>query len=272
MIEVIIQKLEEYSLAILQYSPKLLLALIVFFVGLFIIKIISRIFKKTLSIKKIDPSLSHFFDSLLKISLKIILLLIVISILGIQTTSFVAILAAAGFAIGLALQGSLSNFAGGVLILLFKPFKVGDFIEVLGHAGKVSKIDILNTILKTGDNKTIILPNGSVSNSDIINYSIEKTRRVDLIVSIGYDDDIKKAKKILEKLVLEDNRILKDPNFLISINSLGASSIDINLRVWVEAANYWAVHSSLQEQIKATFDKKGISIPYPQRDIHIYKH
>jgi len=191
--------------------------------------------------------------------------------LGIETTSFIAVLGAACLAIGLALQGSLANFAGGVLILIFRPYKVGDFVEAAGQSGIVKSIEIFSTVLTTGDNKTIILPNGSISNSAVINYSTQETRRVDLVFGIGYDDDIRKAKDLLGALINADKRILKDPEPMVVVSNLGDSSVDITTRSWVNAADYWGVYFDLVENVKLAFDEEGISIPYPQTDVHLYQ-
>jgi len=257
---------------ILAYAPKVLLAIITLIIGLWIIKRIAKLIELAMEKQDVDPSLRHFLASLIGMGLKVLLIIAVISMLGVETTSFVAVLAAAGFAVGLALQGSLSNFAGGVLILLFKPFKVGDFIETVGYMGNVNKIDILNTVLKTPDNKTIIIPNGQVSNAAITNFSTEKERRMDLVFGIGYNDNIDSAKKIILDYIKKDNRILKDPEPFVRTSSLSASSVDITVRAWVKSADYWNVHFDMLEKIKVEFDKKGISIPFPQTDVHLYKH
>jgi small conductance mechanosensitive channel len=190
---------------------------------------------------------------------------------GIATTSFVAILGAAGLAIGLALQGSLANFAGGVLILLFKPFKVGDYIEAQGYSGTVNEIQIFNTILKSLDNKTIIIPNGNLSNDCITNYSTEPLRRVDFVFGIGYEDDIKKAKEVLLTIIKSDSRVLKEPEPFVSIGELGDSSVNFTVRVWCNKEAYWDVYFDMFEKVKLEFDKQGISIPFPQRDVHLYQ-
>lgn len=262
------QILEKINEGLIAFAPKILLAVVILVIGLWIIKFIVKGANVVLKKKHVAVELKHFLDSLISISLKIVLFIIVIGVLGVQTTSFVAILAAAGFAVGLALQGSLGNFAGGVLILFFKPFKIGDFIEAQGESGIVKKIEIFTTTLNTGDNKTIILPNGPLSNGNITNYSTEPTRRVDLEFGISYDDDIKKAKQILEKLVVEDKRVLKDPDYQIVVGNLGASSVDIKVRAWVNSGDYWGFFFDMQEKVKLTFDKEKISIPYPQMDIH----
>jgi len=223
----ITQKVIDFSIA---YGPKVLIAILTLVIGLWIINMITKGVGKALSHKHMDTSLRHFLESLVSISLKVLLFISVISTLGVQTTSFVAILAAMGFAVGMALQGSLSNFAGGVLIIIFKPFKVGDFIETQGHSGVVNKIAIFNTILKTGDNKTIIIPNGPISNGDITNYSTEKTRRVDMVFGIGYDDDLKKAKELLMKIISKDKRVFNDPAPFVAVGELADSSVNFKVR------------------------------------------
>ena len=250
----------------------ILSAIATLIIGLFIIGRIERVFHKIFAQRKIDSTLSSFFLSLINVSLKILLLIIVITMLGIETTSIVAVIAAAGFAVGLALQGSLSNFSGGVLIVFFKPYKVGDYIEAQGHAGTVKSIQIFNTVMITPDNKTIIIPNGAISNSSIINYSTEKNRRVELIVGIGYEDDFDKAKSLIKNLIVNDSRILKEPIPFVRVSNLGSSSVDITTRVWVDKNDYWNVYYDLVENVKKEFDKNKISIPFPQTDVHLYKH
>lgn len=252
-------------------GPSLLLALVVLLVGLWIIRLLSRGTQKALDKADIDPSLSRFILSLVNLGLKLLLLISVAGMVGIATTSFVAVLGAVGLAIGFALQGSLANFAGGVLILLFKPFKVDDVIEAQGFLGKVYAIQIFNTVLKTFDNKTIIIPNGALSNGSIMNFSTEKQRRVDMSFGIGYGDDIKKAKEILTDLISNDPRVLKEPAPMIVVSELGESSVNFAVRAWVEAADYWPLYFDMQEKVKMTFDEKGISIPFPQRDVHVYQ-
>lgn len=259
-------------LAIINYAPKVLLVIFVLIFGLWAIAIIERIFAHTLTKKKVEDTLKHFLISFASMSLKIILVITAIGMLGIATTSLVAVLAAASFAVGLALQGSLSNFAGGVLILIFKPFKIGDFIDAQGHMGTVNKIEILTTTLKTPDNKTVIIPNGPLSNSSLVNFSTEENRRVDMVFSISYDDDIEKTHKVLEKLVKEDERILKEPNYAIVLSKLNDSSIDFTVRAWAKTSDFWGVYFDMQKKVKLEFDKNKISIPYPQRDVHLYKH
>jgi len=268
--------IEQYSATLwemaLTYLPKLALAIITLIVGLVLIKLVMRALKKQLSKNEENASLSTFLSSLLSMLLKVILLISVASMIGIETTSFIAILGAAGLAVGLALQGSLANFAGGVLILLFKPFKIGDFIDGQGHAGTVKEIQIFNTVLKTPDNKTIIIPNGSLSNGSLTNYSTEPTRRVDWKFGIGYGDDIDKAKGIILDIIKADERIFTDPEPFIAVSELGDSSVNFAVRVWAEATNYWPIFFDIQEKVKKQFDDKGVSIPFPQRDIHLYNH
>ncbi|TRX61768.1 mechanosensitive ion channel [Fulvivirga sp. M361] len=253
----------DYGLAILK-------AIIVLVIGLWIIRAIRNGFEKLLSKRNVDASLKPFLGSLVYNILLVLLILSVLSTIGIQMTSFIAIVGAAGLAIGLALQGTLQNFAGGVVILVLRPFKVGDYIDGGGHSGTVKEIQIFNTVLITPDNKRITIPNGTLSNDSIVNYSSEPIRRVDMVFGIGYDDDIKTAKDLLESIVTSDERILKDPAHTIAVSELGDSSVNFAVRPWVKKEDYWSVFFDLQEKVKLEFDKAGISIPYPQRDIHVY--
>ena len=254
------------------YGPKLLLAILTLIIGLWVIKLVMKAFGRTMDRSKIDISLQKFFKSLFGILLKILLAISVASMVGIQMTSFIAILGAAGLAIGLALQGSLANFAGGVLILIFKPFKVGDFIDAQSYSGTVNAIQVFNTVLKTPDNKTIIIPNGKLSNGSITNFTTEPTRRVDMTFGIGYSDDIKKAKDILNELVENESRIFKDPVPLVVVSALADSSVNFAVRGWCKRADYWDIYFGMLEKVKLEFDKQGISIPFPQQDVHVYKH
>jgi small conductance mechanosensitive channel len=256
---------------LLEFGPKVLYAVVTLMVGLWLIRIVIKSVKKGMEKGKMEPSLSKFLGSFLSILLKLLLLVTVATMLGIEATSFIAMLGAAGLAVGLALQGSLSNFAGGVLILVFKPFKVGDFIDAQGFLGSVDSIQVLNTILKTPDNKTIIIPNGALANGSITNFTTESTRRVDMNFGIGYGDDIGKAKDVLKKLVANDERILKTPEPVVVVSGLGESSVDFAVRVWCNASNFWNIFFDMQEKVKLTFDKEGISIPFPQRDVHLYQ-
>jgi len=245
-------------------------AVIILIIGLRVIKWVSNSFNKLLNKRNVDESLKPFLQSLFYNLLFVLLILTVLSSVGIQMTSFVAILGAAGLAIGLALQGTLQNFAGGVIILTIKPFQVGDFIEAQGFSGTVTAIHIFNTVLNTPDNKRIVIPNGKLSNESITNYSAEDTRRVDMVFGIGYGDDIKKAKEILDRLIKSDERVLAEPEYSIKVGSLGDSSVNINVRPWVNKDDYWGLYWDFQENVKLEFDKEGISIPFPQRDVHLY--
>lgn len=255
---------------IITKAPEYFFALVVLILGWIIINIFVRIFRSTLSRHKVDPTLLPFVGSLLNAVLKVALVISVATMVGIQTTSFVAILGAAGLAVGLALQGSLSNFAGGVLILIFKPFKVGDFIEANGHCGTIKEIQIFSSVLTTGDNKTIILPNGPLANGPIVNYSTQATRRVDIVFGISYNDDFTKAKDLIKDLLAQDERILKEPDSLVRVNALADSSVNIQVRAWVKSSDYWPVYFDLIENTKETFDREGISFPFPQRDVTLY--
>jgi small conductance mechanosensitive channel len=254
----------------IEYAPDLIVAIIVLVVGLFIIKLIVKATNKAMERSEVDISLRKFLNRLFGMLLRVLLLISVASMVGIATTSFVAILGAAGLAVGLALQGGLANFAGGVIILIFKPFKVGDFIDAQGHMGTVSEITIFTTILKTPDNKTVIIPNGALSNGSMVNFSTEPRRRVDMDFGIGYNDDINKAKDVLKSMVDSDTRVLKDPAPQIVVGELADSSVNFKVRAWCEASDYWGIYFDMQEKVKANFDKEGISIPFPQRDIHVY--
>ncbi len=269
--EVIHQYWGQLLQLILLFAPRVVTAILTLVIGLWLIRILGRYVEKVLEKGKVDISLQRFLISLVSIGLKLLLLISVASMVGIATTSFVAILGAAGLAVGLALQGSLANFAGGVLILLLKPFKVGDVIQAQGFTGRVEAIQIFNTVLKTADNKTIIIPNGALSNGNIMNFSMEKKRRVDFTFGIGYEDDLRKAKAILQQIVAADERILKDPPPQIVVAELADSSVNIAVRVWCQAEDYWAIYFDTIEKVKLTFDQEGISIPYPQRDVHLYQ-
>lgn len=253
------------------YGPNLVLALVTLFVGLWIIGAFCRAVNAAFERSEMETTLRAFLNSLISIGLKALLLISVAGMVGVETTSFIAVLGAAGLAIGLALQGSLANFAGGVLILIFRPYKAGDFISAAGESGVVKRIEIFSTILTTPDNKTIIIPNGAISNGPITNYSTQDTRRVDIVFGIGYGDDLKQDKQVLTDLIEADERILKDPAPQIVISNLGDSAVDITTRSWVKAEDYWGVYFDLMENGKLALDANGISIPYPQRDVHLHQ-
>jgi len=257
-----------YKMAI-QYGPKLILAILTLIIGLWLINRFVKSTKRHFT-SKADPTLGSFIGSLLSVVLKGVLLIAVASMIGIETTSFIAVLGAAGLAVGFALQGSLANFAGGVLILMFKPFKVGDLIEAQGNIGSVKDIQIFNTILTTADNRIVIIPNGALSNSSMININQEATRRVDFVFGIGYSDDINKAKSILQNLADQDSRVLKDPESMIVLSELADSSVNFTVRLWVNTADYWGVYFCMHEAVKKAFDEQGISIPFPQQDVHMH--
>jgi small conductance mechanosensitive channel len=250
---------------------KVATALAIFLIGKFLIKILVRAISKVMQKQGVDKTLETFICNLVRISLMVVVVIAAIGAIGIQTTSFIAIFGAAGLAVGLALQGSLSNFASGVLIVLFRPYRVGDFIEAAGIAGSVEQVQILTTILKTGDNKQIIVPNSQIMDSIITNYSANDTRRVDMVIGVSYDDDLDKVRKTLEELLAADDRILAEPAPTIAVSALADSSVNFVVRPWVNAADYWGVMFEMTEGIKKRFDKEGISFPYPQQDVHLYK-
>jgi small conductance mechanosensitive channel len=254
----------------IKYGLRLLIAIITLFIGLWIIKIIIKAIVRTMEKKDIDITLTKFLRSLLSMLLKILLIISVISMLGVEMTSFIAILTAAVLSVGMALSGTFQNFAGGVMLVLFRPFKVGDYIEAQGYTGTVKEIQIFNTVLTTPDNKTVIIPNGGLSTNAMTNYSNEPTRRVDFTFGIGYDDDIDKARTVIKGIINSDERILKDPKPFIAVSELADSSVNFVVRVWVNSADYGGVLFSMPENIKKAFDKEGISIPFPQTDVHLY--
>lgn len=266
--ETIINQITKISL---EYGPGLLGAIAVWIVGWWLIKILVKGFGNTLARGGVDPSLRPFLTGIAGTVLKIMLVLSVFGMLGIQMTSFIAVLGAAGLAIGMALSGTLQNFAGGVIILIFKPFKAGDVIDAQGYIGSVNEIQIFNTILKTPDNKTIIIPNGGLSTSSMINYSSEEQRRVDWTVGVGYGDDLDKAKQVIKRLCDADSRILKDPEVFIAVSELADSSVNFTVRAWVNSADYWGVFFAMNENIYKTFGSEGLNIPYPQMDVHLHK-
>jgi small conductance mechanosensitive channel len=254
---------------VMAYAPKVVLAIITLVVGMWLINRFVRLLDSKLG--KRDPTLNTFLCGLISAILKVLLLISVASMVGIATTSFIAIIGAAGLAIGLALQGSLGNFAGGVLILIFKPFKVGDVIEAQGYLGSVMEISILYTIVNTFDNRRVIIPNGDLSNSSLTNLSAYPTRRCDMSFGIGYGDDIDKARATIKRLIETDERSLEDPQPMIVVGSLGDSSVNLTVRVWTTYADLWPFYWDMQERVKKAFDAEGISIPFPQRDVHVYK-
>ena len=257
---------------LMQYGPKLLAAIVIFYVGKLLSKWLKRLVTRMMTKASVDPLIVSFTSSLVYMAMMVFVVVATLGQVGIQTTSFIAILGAAGLAIGLALQGSLSNFAAGFLLIIFRPFKVGDVIEAAGVTGKVDEIQIFTTTMKTPDNKTIIVPNAKLSGDNIINYSTQETRRVDMVVGVSYDADLKEVRSILTDIVNKDERILKDPEPLIVVGELADSSVNFFVRVWVNSADYWGVYFDANETVKLRMDEAGIGIPYPQRDVHLYEH
>lgn len=253
-------------------GSRILLAIVIFFVGKWIVNQLNKLFGKMLEKKGVEVSLASFLKSLVKIVLNFVLIITIIGVLGIETSSFVALFASAGVAIGMALSGTLQNFAGGVMILLFKPFKVGDFVEAQGIIGTVKEIQIFCTIFNTLDNKTVIVPNGGLSTGIVTNYSKEENRRVDWVFSVAYGDDYDKAKSVIEELLAADKRVLKDPEPFIALNALNCSSVDLVVRAWVKSADYWGVFFDMNEQVYKSFSKHGLNIPFPQMDVHVMNH
>ena len=250
-------------------APQIIGSIVVFVVGIVIIKLLMNILKRAFLKSKLDPICHKFILSILRITLYFILIIVVISILGVPVTSFVALLSVAGLAISLAIQGSLANIAGGFILLLTKPFKVGDLIELEGVSGTVKHINILQTKLLTFDNKAIFIPNGQVAEAKIINFSSQDTRRLDLVFSIGYQDDFKKAESIINEILHEHNLALVNPSPIVRVCELSSSSVDIAVRVWVDTQEYWNLNFDLLEMIKLAFDKNNISIPFNQLDINL---
>jgi small conductance mechanosensitive channel len=259
------------SATIVALGKNIVIALVIFYVGRMVISVVVRGLRKVLQKQEVDKTLEKFICNLVRMALLVVVVIAAIGALGVETTSFIAIFGAAGLAVGLALQGSLSNFAAGVLIVLFRPYRIGHFIEAAGISGTVEQVQILTTILKTPDNKQIIVPNSQVMDSIITNYSANDTRRVDMVVGVSYSDDLDKVRKTLEELVAADERILADPACTIAVKELADSSVNFVVRPWVRTADYWGVWFDLTEAVKKRFDKEGISIPFPQQDVHLHK-
>ena len=253
------------------YGGQILLAVITLVVGLWLIGKLVKVLKRIFEMRSFEQTLQSFLIHLISITLKVLLLVSVVTMVGVQMTSFIAILGAAGLAFGMALSGTLQNFAGGVMLLIYKPFKVGDFIDAQSSVGTVAEIQIFHTILKTVDNKTIVIPNGGLSNSTLTNYSTEPLRRVDWTFGISYSENIDKARGIILAVINSDTRIHQDPAPFVGLISLGDSSVNMVTRVWVDTANYWDVFFAVNENVKKEFDKTGIVIPFPQRDIHLFQ-
>lgn len=260
----------KYGETLLDYLPNILISLVVLFAGLWAIRIVQRITRNIFDKRAMEPTLKKFLLDVIGWTLKVLLFVIVISQLGVETTSLVAIVGAAGLAVGLALQGSLANFAGGVLLMIFKPFKIGDFIEAQGETGTVKEISIFYTKLLTINNQLVVLPNGKLSNDNIINYTSEGMRRDVISFGISYDCDIKKAKNVLVDLMKEQEKILKDPEPVVFVAELADSSVNLSARFWALNEDFWACHFYTIEEAKTRLEAAGIVIPFPQRDVHHY--
>lgn len=251
------------------YGLKLLGAIAVFIIGKIITKWLSQLVARAMSKTNVEKTLIKFLTNLVNIALMVFVIIAALGVMGIETASFAVVLGAAGLAIGLALQGSLSNFAAGVLMMIFKPFKVGDFIEAGGATGSVKEIQIFNTILSSPDNVKIIVPNAQVTGGNIKNYTANGTRRVDLVIGVSYEDDLKRSKEVIESVLAKEERLLKEPAWTVAVSELADSSVNFVVRPWVNSADYWDVYFDLTASIKIALDENGISIPYPQRDVHI---
>lgn len=267
--DIVIKYWEYFTNVLMEYSPRLISATILFVIGWWAIKLIKKVIMQVMVKREMEPTLSKFLADILIWTLKILLFVTVISRLGVENSSFVAIIGAAGLAVGLSLQGSLSNFAGGVLIIMFKPFKVGDFIEAQGVSGTVKQIQIFVTQLATVDNQIIFVPNGILSNGTIINYTYATTRRADLTIGISYSSDIKKAKDVIVEILNNHPMILKDPEPMVLVKDLAESSINLAVRPWSAIDDFFVMRSDVLEQIRNAFNKEGIEIPFPQRELHI---
>ncbi|MES9832228.1 MAG: mechanosensitive ion channel domain-containing protein [Candidatus Thiodiazotropha sp. DIVDIV] len=254
---------------VIPWGTKIVMALLVFIIGRWIAKALTNTLRKIMTKSDVDPMLVGFLGNIVNAALLAVVVLAALEQLGVNTTSALAILGAAGLAVGLALKDSLASFAAGVMLIIFRPFKLGDFIEAGGVSGVVEDIRIFHSVLKSGDNREITMPNAQIYSGTIINYSARETRRIDLVIGIGYDDDIKKARDLIDQILKADETVLKDPEPTIMLLELGESSIDFAVRPWVKSGDYWTTRAALLEAIKTQFDQQGISFPYPQRDIHM---
>jgi small conductance mechanosensitive channel len=263
------QKIQEVSAL---YGLKLLAALAILIIGRWVAKVVTGLIRRVLTKRKLDPTIVTFGANLVYITLMTFVIIAALAQVGIQTTSFIAVIGAAGLAIGLALQGSLANFAAGFLIILFRPFKAGDFIEAAGVMGIVEEIQVFTTKLKTPDNKEIIVPNSKITGDNITNFTAKETRRCELTFGVSYTDDIDKVRALIKKVIDADTRVLKDPAPQIVVGELADSSVNFIVRVWVKVPDYWGVYFDAIENVKKTFDAEGVSIPFPQRDLHVFQH
>jgi len=257
--------------SLLAYGPKVVSALLTLLIGWWMTKAITGLLRRALASRKLDGTLVGFLSSIAYAILMVVVVISALGQLGVPTTSFVAVIGAAGLAIGFALQGSLANFAAGVMVVFFRPFKAGDFIEAAGITGKVEEVQIFSTILTTPDNKKIIVPNSSITGGNIINYSAKDTRRVDLVFGVGYGDDLAKARQVIQGVVEGSAYVLKDPAPVIAVHELADSSVNFVARPWVKSGDYWACYWEITEKVKLALDAAGISIPFPQRDVHLHQ-
>lgn len=257
---------------LMQIGIRIASAAAIFLVGKWIANLLTRLVKKAMAKADIETTLAHFLANLMYYTLLVVVIIAAINQLGVQTTSLLAVIGAAGLAVGLALQGSLSNFASGVMIVAFRPYRVGDVIQAGGVTGTVEKVEIFTTIMKTPDNKKIIVPNSQIMAGEITNFSANPTRRVDLVACCGYDDDLDEVRRILQGIIDDDERVLDEPATTIAVSELADSSVNFVVRPWVNSDDYWGVYFDMTEQIKKRFDAAGISIPFPQRDVHLYRH
>ena len=265
-IESILQRVYEY---LAEYGFKVIGALIIFLIGRWLAKIVSRWIEAALVKSRVDKTLAKFVKNLSQIVLLVFVVMAALAPLGVETTQFAVVVGAAGLAIGLALQGSLANFASGFLMIIFRPFKVGDFIEASGVKGTVKEIQIFNTIVNTPDNIRVIIPNAQITGGNILNYTTNGTRRIDLVIGVSYEDDLKKAKRVIEVVLAGDDRVLKEPNPTVAVYELGDSSVNFVVRPWVKSEDYWDAYFDITSKVKLALDENGISIPYPQQDIHL---
>jgi small conductance mechanosensitive channel len=254
---------------LIPWGTKIILALVIFVIGRWIARLLAKGLQKMMTKGNVDPMLINFLGNIAYTALLAVVVLAALEQLGVNTTSALAIVGAAGLAVGLALKDSLSSFAAGVMLIIFRPFKLGDFVEAGGVMGVVEEIRIFHTMLKTGDNREITMPNSQIYSGTIINYSARETRRIDLVIGIGYGDDIKQARNIINDILAANTNLLQDPAPTVMLLELGESSVDFAVRPWVKAADYWSTRADLLEAIKTKFDQEGISIPYPQRDVHV---
>jgi small conductance mechanosensitive channel len=263
---------DSFNAYVIPWAINIVFALGIFIIGRWVAFGLTGVLRRILIKAKMDDILVEFICTIARVALLLFVVIAALEQFGVDTTSLIALLGAAGLAVGLAMQNSLSNFAAGVMLIVFHPFRAGDYVEAGGTSGTVEKISIFSTVLRTPDNREVIVPNGNIYGSNIVNFSARDTRRVDLVFGIGYGDDIRQARDIIQSILAQDDRILQDPEPVVAVGELGANSVDFVVRPWVATADYWNVRWDLLEKIKLAFDEQGVSIPYPQRDVHLYQH